>query len=1206
MQFIPAGPDLPLDLLRAHDAGDLVLFCGSGISVPAGLPTFKGLAIQVLNGLGAELSRDERREFRRGHYDRLLGMLAGDDKYGRRRVVEAVRKALTPVPQAPLTAHQALLALATTRTGVIRLITTNFDDLFERAGPGLRTASAPLLPVPKPQKWDSLVYLHGRFADEDPEGRHLVLTAGDFGVAYLTERWASRFVAEMFNHFEVLFIGYSAEDPPMRYLVDALAAERQGDRRIRQAYALAPAPPGREGVVADTWRARGIIPILYDPRDGHAALRETLTTWAGVWRGGLRSRQNLVREYGPKDPTRLGPELVSQVCWAVSEPRGTLARLFAELEPVPPLAWITFFEKEGLLSRPPQVQGEARLPLAGHSHATGAPPSLDPVTRLLGAWLSRHLGQSDLIRWVLESGGHLHPDWAAAIRHKLDGESPPAGAVAKVWRILSQEPRPRTGGLGTPSVFTRMRLEAWSPQLRHDLVQALTPCLELGSAWSRGAHPSGDAGEVRVRDLVSVECVLRAGDILPSLMERLNTRPDAEVILRDLAWDLTELLRHALDLLAIAEQADATRDPSNSQHTFIKPGYERPHGAGWIWLIELARRAFDALAHHDPSQAQVLAQRWMGIPFPVFRRLVLYGAAAGRVPDAREVLEFLLREPRLTLWSASTHRDLLVALPRIWTALDEPGRDQFSHALLEGPPRPLYREDLSADEWEDAREHAVWERLVTLQGGAPPLDIKAAGWLQDVERRHPEWARRAGADRGVETSWVRHSAATLLALSVEDLVELLLATIEDSELLREARAAVGRDPVRGVQVLVTLAARGAYPTTVWRAVLGGLAGSSAAGDPALLDLLTQVPQAVLDALAGQLADLARTFVKEASGALRPRILAVWDQAVCAAARQVPPAIAPARVDAAINHPMGILTEALFTLLHARELRAGCGLPPDVRERLERLLAVSDEPGRLARVIIGSRVVLLHQLDPEWTRRHVIPLFAWSDAGEAVGAWQGYLWSPTMTFDLWPDLRPHFLDAFGHLPAIGREHGRNLASMLAAVAIEPGLALEPVEALSSLRRLDDDGRGTAAHWLAERLEGAGDQAAALWRERIGPWIQASWPKELPLRGPGTTRNLARATILARGAFPDAAKLVRQFLVPLRTDASLVLQALLESQHLKSSPAEALDMLSLITPDDPEVWFGPLKECLSVIEAARPELATEPRFQRLRDIAERLGF
>lgn len=43
MQFITNGPDIPDELLQAHEEGRVVFFCGAGISYPAGLPGFKGL-----------------------------------------------------------------------------------------------------------------------------------------------------------------------------------------------------------------------------------------------------------------------------------------------------------------------------------------------------------------------------------------------------------------------------------------------------------------------------------------------------------------------------------------------------------------------------------------------------------------------------------------------------------------------------------------------------------------------------------------------------------------------------------------------------------------------------------------------------------------------------------------------------------------------------------------------------------------------------------------------------------------------------------------------------------------------------------------------------------------------------------------------------------------------------------------------------------
>ena len=84
----------------------------------------------------------------------------------------------------------------------------------------------------------ALCILHGRIHPNE-DGSNLVLTAADFGRAYLTEQWAARFVTELFREFTVVFVGYSVGDPVMSYMVDALAAERAMGARFATAYAFA-------------------------------------------------------------------------------------------------------------------------------------------------------------------------------------------------------------------------------------------------------------------------------------------------------------------------------------------------------------------------------------------------------------------------------------------------------------------------------------------------------------------------------------------------------------------------------------------------------------------------------------------------------------------------------------------------------------------------------------------------------------------------------------------------------------------------------------------------------------------------------------------------------------------------------------------------------------------------------------------------------
>ena len=72
MQFITNGPNIPDELLQAHEEGRLVFFCGAGISYPAGLPGFKGLVENIYNFCGTGRLDIEEDAFKRGQYDIVL------------------------------------------------------------------------------------------------------------------------------------------------------------------------------------------------------------------------------------------------------------------------------------------------------------------------------------------------------------------------------------------------------------------------------------------------------------------------------------------------------------------------------------------------------------------------------------------------------------------------------------------------------------------------------------------------------------------------------------------------------------------------------------------------------------------------------------------------------------------------------------------------------------------------------------------------------------------------------------------------------------------------------------------------------------------------------------------------------------------------------------------------------------------------------
>jgi NAD-dependent SIR2 family protein deacetylase len=69
---------------------------------------------------------------------------------------------LKPKTGVDLSAHKMLLDIATTQEGKVRLVTTNFDRLFDKCGNKASAWKSPRLPDPALQsEFDGIIYLHG-------------------------------------------------------------------------------------------------------------------------------------------------------------------------------------------------------------------------------------------------------------------------------------------------------------------------------------------------------------------------------------------------------------------------------------------------------------------------------------------------------------------------------------------------------------------------------------------------------------------------------------------------------------------------------------------------------------------------------------------------------------------------------------------------------------------------------------------------------------------------------------------------------------------------------------------------------------------------------------------------------------------------------------------------------------------------------------
>lgn len=167
MQFIKGGPDVPERLLQAHEEGRVVFFCGAGISYPAGLPTFAGLVTDVCRFLSYIPNVVEQTAIRERKFDAAIALIEQSVVGGRETFRFGIANALQPdySRMNATRTHEALLLLAKNRFGKTRLVTTNFDRIFEKILKDNlhRPVSyiAPHLPIPKESRFDGIVYLHG-------------------------------------------------------------------------------------------------------------------------------------------------------------------------------------------------------------------------------------------------------------------------------------------------------------------------------------------------------------------------------------------------------------------------------------------------------------------------------------------------------------------------------------------------------------------------------------------------------------------------------------------------------------------------------------------------------------------------------------------------------------------------------------------------------------------------------------------------------------------------------------------------------------------------------------------------------------------------------------------------------------------------------------------------------------------------------------
>ena len=294
---------IPERLILAHARGEVLFIAGAGVSRDSGLPDFRDLVVKAYEELDPpvhsvisdggqdpiELNDGQKAEvkcFQRGEYDVVLGMLERrieGQANAQSSVRQKVGRILRPDGLKPAPIHRNLMRLAD-RGVAITIITTNFDLLFEDASRKMKSPvqTYALGGIPRPtlrQEFNGVLHIHG-VLDRNPERTSdLIISDQDLGEFYLRRRIVPDLIYDAVRLYHLVLVGYSANDSPMRYLLNSVAADAERFSDLKERFIFVGMSED-DPVKLEDWRARGITPIRYDVQDNdHSQLQGTLAQW---------------------------------------------------------------------------------------------------------------------------------------------------------------------------------------------------------------------------------------------------------------------------------------------------------------------------------------------------------------------------------------------------------------------------------------------------------------------------------------------------------------------------------------------------------------------------------------------------------------------------------------------------------------------------------------------------------------------------------------------------------------------------------------------------------------------------------------------------------------------------------------------------------------------------------------------------------------
>ena len=1184
MRFFENGPEIPDELLHDRDEGQVVFFCGAGVSqARAGLPGFFGLAEKVMETLGVLVDSPARKlleearnlEAKTGVVgviptDQIFGLL--EREFSTEVIEAAVASALRPGDgddEPDLTAHRIILDLATTREGFVHIVTTNFDRLFDDCGHDLCSWQRSRLPdLSRPKDMDGIVYLHGKATSDyqGAEGDGFVLSSSQFGQAYLSEGWATSFFREIIDKYVVVFVGYAADDPPVHYLLEGL--NRQFNER--QVYAF---QQGEADEADSKWRDKGVTAIPYAKNSDHTALWRTLEAWAQRARDPDKWYSEVINK-AKQGPQSLSPHERGQVAHIVSTVEGV--RKFSEGEEPPPAEWLCVFDKYRRYAKPEKLGSWLRegpyvdpfdlyridsdmppnkansidrkpptdawdafnlsrvnktnlsdenFPSATGRWAYNVPP-LPSRLRQMGAWIRGVAGQPAAVWWAVRTTP-LHPDIRGEIRLALtDSQQPISTAVRDAWYYLLEyweQGRDRDADLDAWYRFTeRISKDGWSKSVVRAYAAYFRPYLRVDPPLGSPKPPEQE-DEISLRDLIGLEVVYPADN-----SESIDI-PDEWVT------PVVVVLRKNLET-ALELETEIDKDGLGSEISSIVPDNnsidDRYELSGAV--IEFTS-VFERLMQIDLKAARREFSKWLIEDDPIFTRLRIWAAGKPELISDDQFGPMLADVSDEAFWDGSHAWDLLHTLSARWDGLSADTRAEIERRLLKGRSR---REEEGQEDFKKRRDWSILARITWLFQKGCNLHLNLEEETDRLREFVPDW-KPEYADEVVAYSRVQ-SGTGETETDYSALLGIPLASV-----MSTARSLSGRRdepfveydpfgglanarPVRAFAALRIAANAGDFPDWAWSSFL--CAEKRENDKPRFMVLIAERLAGYLDNGKTELVRPAADWLVNVSGRLSDKSPATFRRVTSALIRAL--RRGPESGVSEIWQVDGIQDWA-NTALNAPAGKVAqsvlrCVQQTDFLEYADKLLALPSGLRQHVLVMFARCMDRFYRVNREWSENNLLSVPDANATDDRDAFWEGFFLRPKVNQELFMCLKPHLLQ-LAREGCVTRRRSQGLSSLILSgwgsfIEGTCDRCISNEEFRTILVQTDDKFRSYALWHLEKRSCDENEETKNKWTSWLPEFLKDVWPYQGKANSPAVSASLCNLMFSNEELFPELVEII----------------------------------------------------------------------------------